>query len=363
VSAPNEPTIDEIEEQVGNFNADPVVWGTHDKPEVIQWLWKGKIVRGGLQLLAGEPEQGKSTILCDLAARVTCGADWPDGQAGDEPARVILMSKEDDYHSVWLPRFVAAGGDRRLLGHIPMWRPFVIDTETGLRWMKHHMKSNEPRVALFLIDPLDDFTSASVDSWKAKSVRHAVMHVHVLATRYQSAVVAIKHLNKGGDGKTPLQRLEGSGAYGAMPRNVLAVAPNNDGRTFFGPLKGSLIAKARQTAIEYDFETVPHPISSDPEDAISRIVWKEECAVSLKTLMNDPGAVVKTIRPAPELEKALAFLRQVLGDGAPHPIGLVREQAREKGIKEPTLDRARVMLKVESAHGSYTLASVSPAST
>ena len=31
----------------GNFdpNADPVVWGILDKPEVVQWLWRGKIVR------------------------------------------------------------------------------------------------------------------------------------------------------------------------------------------------------------------------------------------------------------------------------------------------------------------------------
>jgi AAA domain-containing protein len=169
-----------LDDGKGNVSADPVIWGTHDKPEVIKWLWRGKIVRGGLQLFAGEPEQGKSTILCDLAARVTVGADWPDGQAGDAPARVILMTKEDDYHSVWLPRFIAAGGDKHLLGHVPMDRLFNIDTKEDLEWMQHHLTQHDPRVALTMLDPLDDFTSASLDTWKAKNVRTALIKIHVI---------------------------------------------------------------------------------------------------------------------------------------------------------------------------------------
>ena len=339
-------------------NPDPVVWSTHDEPQVIDWLWKGMIVRGGLQLLAGEPEQGKSTILCDLAARITAGAAWPDGQAGGPPARVIIMSKEDDYHSVWLPRFMVAGGDKNLLGHIPVDHPFRIDRPTDQEWLQHHMTRNTPKVAATMIDPLDDFTNANLDSSKAKAVRGALITSHVLATHHRSAVLAIKHLNKasGEDGRTPLQRLEGSAAYGAVPRNVLAVALNKDGRTFFGPLKGSLRAKAGRTVLEYDFETVPHPISADPEDAISRILWKEECDVSLRKLMEEPAVVVKAVRPAPELEKALAFWRQVLGDGQQHPIRPVRDLAKEKGITEPTLDRARGLLGVRSERGYYSLA-------
>jgi putative DNA primase/helicase len=351
------PGLNVDDDAKGNLSDDPVVWGTHDEPRVIRWLWKGKIVRGGLQLLAGEPEQGKSTILCDLAARITVGADWPDGQAGEEPARVILMTKEDDYHSVWLPRFIVAGGDKRLLGHVPMERSFLIDTKKDLDCLQYHLTKHEPRVAATLIDPLDDFTSASLDSHKAKNVRTALMSIHVLATLYQSAVLAIKHLNKAGGEhlKTPLQRLEGSAAYGALPRNVLVVTPNHEGRTFFGPLKGSLIAKARQTAIEYDFETVPHPVDPDPESAISRLAWKEECDVKLKNLMNNPSEQIKPIRPAPELEKALAFLRAELEDGQPHPIGLVKDRAKEKGITGTTLDRARERLKIKSERGCYVL--------
>jgi hypothetical protein len=219
------------------------------------------------------------------------------------------------------------------------------------------MKSNAPRVALFIVDPLDDYTGANVDSHKAKSVRHALMHIHVVATRRQSAVVAVKHLNKvGGEiKKTPLERLEGSGAYGAIPRNVLAVAASADWRLFFGVLKGSLVPKAQQTAMEYNTESVPHPSDPDPESVVSHIAWKGEYAVSLKDLMDSPGAEIKPIRPAPELEKALAFWQQVLGDGQPHPTGPVRAQAREKGIAEPTLDRARKSLKVQSEHGCYRL--------
>src|SRR5262245_56889772 len=81
----------------------------------IEWLWSGWLARGKFHLLAGAKAAGKSTILFDIAARITAdGATWPDGKpapTGD----VMVWSGEDDSLDTILPRFYAAGGVRRRL--------------------------------------------------------------------------------------------------------------------------------------------------------------------------------------------------------------------------------------------------------
>ncbi len=43
------------------------------------WLWPGRIARGKITLLAGDPGLGKSLVALDIAARLSRGAPWPDG--------------------------------------------------------------------------------------------------------------------------------------------------------------------------------------------------------------------------------------------------------------------------------------------
>lgn len=64
------------------------------QPEPVTWLWPGRIARGKLTLIIGDPGQGKSFLTPDLAARVTTGRAWPDkspAPCGD----VVLLTAED----------------------------------------------------------------------------------------------------------------------------------------------------------------------------------------------------------------------------------------------------------------------------
>src|SRR5215207_3006187 len=61
----------------------------------IEWLWKNWVAVGKVSILAGEGGIGKSTILCDLAARTTTGNTWPDHEAGTVPGSVIILAAED----------------------------------------------------------------------------------------------------------------------------------------------------------------------------------------------------------------------------------------------------------------------------
>ena len=45
--------------------------------EPIEWLWPKVLPKGCFVLLGGPPEQGKSSVTLDIAARITTGSEWP----------------------------------------------------------------------------------------------------------------------------------------------------------------------------------------------------------------------------------------------------------------------------------------------
>lgn len=47
------------------------------EPEPVTWLWPGRIARGKLALIIGDPGQGKSFLTLDLALRFPCGFHTP----------------------------------------------------------------------------------------------------------------------------------------------------------------------------------------------------------------------------------------------------------------------------------------------
>jgi putative DNA primase/helicase len=81
------------------------------KPKPIDWLWKEWLAIGKVSILAGEGGKGKSTVLCDLAARTTRGLAWPDGSPGGRPGSVIILAAEDDVEDTLVPRLMAASAD------------------------------------------------------------------------------------------------------------------------------------------------------------------------------------------------------------------------------------------------------------
>jgi predicted ATP-dependent serine protease len=61
-------------------------WADTITPELIEWLWTGRLPLHDLVVLAGEPGLGKSTMTTELAARITRGE--LDGELHGEPRSV-----------------------------------------------------------------------------------------------------------------------------------------------------------------------------------------------------------------------------------------------------------------------------------
>ena len=60
-----------------------------------RWLWFGYLAIGQLTMFGGDPNNGKSLVSIDVAARLTRGWDFPDGAKNEmDPCEVLLLTVE-----------------------------------------------------------------------------------------------------------------------------------------------------------------------------------------------------------------------------------------------------------------------------
>jgi hypothetical protein len=80
------------------------------KAEPVDWLWRDRLARGKLTLIGGLPGTMKSQIAIDMAARMSRGVHWPNGERAPI-GRSLFICSEDDIADTILPRAEAAGAD------------------------------------------------------------------------------------------------------------------------------------------------------------------------------------------------------------------------------------------------------------
>ena len=51
------------------------------EPEAVQWLWRGRVARGKVKMVVGDPGDGKSYLTLAIAAAVSNGNALPAGEA------------------------------------------------------------------------------------------------------------------------------------------------------------------------------------------------------------------------------------------------------------------------------------------
>lgn len=196
------------------------------KAERVEWLWPGYLPLGKLSILEGDPGLGKSTLTLDLAARLTVGGALPDGTPGIEPSNVLLFTAEDAIGDTVRPRLEAAGAD--------LDRVYVmqgIRTSDGQRMiefpqdvprLEHAIKHFGARFVI--IDPLMAFLGSGIDSHRDQDVRRVLYPLAEMASRTGTAVLLMRHLNKG-TGKVMYRGGGSIGIVGAVRLGML-VAPD-----------------------------------------------------------------------------------------------------------------------------------------
>lgn len=58
----------------------------------IRWRWPQRIPTGMVTVVAGYQKTGKSLVVCDIAATITCGGSFPAGEGTAKRGHVIIIN-------------------------------------------------------------------------------------------------------------------------------------------------------------------------------------------------------------------------------------------------------------------------------
>jgi len=313
------------------------------KPEHVEWLWPGRIPKGKLTVLEGDPKVGKSTLMLDIAARVTTGTPFSDGHA-PEVGTVLILTAEDGLADTVRPRLDAAGADSL---RVIAWEtvpdfdaegnpagvrspsiPRDLDTLEGLIVRRE--------IALVVVDVLNAYLGPDVNGHRDQDVRRALMPLAKLAERTGAAIVVLRHLNKS-PGGSPLYRGGGSIGIAGAARSILlaAIDPDDEsGERRVLVSQGSNLATAPE-ALAYQLEAAP-------EHDCACVRWTGASVHTSATLLADANDEERGA-----LAEAGDVLRDILSEG---PVGAkdVERRAGEAGVQQRTLRRAKERLGVRS---------------
>jgi hypothetical protein len=232
--------------------------------ERFDWRWRGYLAGGKLHLVESDPGNGKSTVMFDVAARLSTGADWPDGTPNGVAGVTLICSVEDGPADTIRPRLEYAGADlsKVFFVHRDELNPmFTIPDDLGA--LRDLIVATG--ASLVIIDPLNGFLSEKADSFNDQKVRTALTPLAVLAAQTGAAIVVIRHLRKG-DGSA-LYRGAGSIGIAGAARFVyhVGIDPDDPDLRVFAPGKRNI--GAAPPAMTFRFAAVP----SDPD--VATIAW------------------------------------------------------------------------------------------
>jgi KaiC/GvpD/RAD55 family RecA-like ATPase len=315
----------------------------------ISWLWDGRIARGKLTVIAGNPGGGKSTLTAWLAATISTGGCLPLGALRCVLGSVIFLSAEDDPADTLRPRLEAVGADLNRIHFIdavavgyradgtPGQRGFSLQAD--IEALGRLIEKLGDVVAV-VVDPITAYLG-DVDSHKNADVRALLVPLSEMAARYGVAVIAVSHLSKA-QGQQALMRVTGSLAFVAAARAAFLVAadPEDKARRLFLPLKNNIGPDETGLAFRIEGATVP---SGKGPIQTSRIVWESEAVTMTADEAMDQATDRDEVHSA--LGGAKAFLSELLAEGAMNA-KRVRREANDAGHSWASVRRAQKALGV-----------------
>jgi putative DNA primase/helicase len=327
------------------------------KPRAVRWVWPGHLARGGLELLAGTPEIGKSQIHCQYIACATTGRDWPNGMPGIIPCRVILLTAEDTIEDTLVPRLKAAGADLKLIEEFKAVRRnnhdemFLLGEDLDTL---EQMIGDFGNIGLVTIDPITAYMGHAkhFDSHRASDVRSQLSPLKRLAERTGVAFSAITHPPKNASPRA-LDHFIGSQAFIAAARvGHLCVAETEEGengakretgRRFFTNPKINI--ETRQMTLVYRVDVVElDDLDPDTGERIRAPVvrWQGDSAISAEEALAAAKPAKSSKSKSPQ-----EFLTDVLISG-PALRNVMVERGAERDFSLDQLKRAKRALGLKA---------------
>lgn len=184
----------------------------------IEWLWYPFIPYGKLTIIQGDPGDGKTTMVLNLAAKLSKGEALDENMKVTEPVNVIYQTAEDGLADTVKPRLELAGADCE--------RIIVIDeSDKSLSMVDERLEEAIVRTGarLLILDPIQAYLGGGMDMNRANEARDMTKKLGALAEKTKCAIILIGHMNKASGNKAAYRGM-GSIDFFAVARSVLLLS-------------------------------------------------------------------------------------------------------------------------------------------
>ncbi len=287
----------------------------------IEWLWYPFIPYGKLTIIQGDPGDGKTTLVLNIAAGLSKGIGIDETMQVSEPMNIIYQTAEDGLADTVKPRLESAGADCQ--------RIVVIDeSEKSLSMIDKRIEEAiiNTNARLLILDPIQAYLGGGMDMNRANEARDMTKKLGLLAEKYKCAIVLIGHMNKAAGNKAAYRGM-GSIDFFAVARSVLLVGrvegqPNTRA---VAQIKNNLAPLGRSKAFKLE------------EGGFQ---WMGDYEITADELLG--GFVPK----GNKLEQAKRLLRELAETNEVMQSKEIFSLAAEEGISKRTLENAKKELNI-----------------
>lgn len=183
----------------------------------IEWLWYPFIPYGKLTIVQGDPGDGKTTLILNIAAKLSKGEGLDNDMKLMESMNIIYQTAEDGLADTVKPRLEKAGADcERIL--------IIDESDKSLSMADERLEEAiiQTGARMLILDPIQAYLGGGMDMNRANEARDMTKRLGVLAEKYKCAIILIGHMNKASGNKAAYRGM-GSIDFFAVARSVLLV--------------------------------------------------------------------------------------------------------------------------------------------
>lgn len=217
----------------------------------VEWLWYPYIPYGKITIVHGDPGDGKTMMILQLASILSRGDKLPCDDTEREPIKIIYQTAEDGLSDTIKPRLLAGNADCTQI-------KVIDESEAALSMLDERVEQAiiETGAKVIILDPVQAYIGAQIDMNRANEVRNVLSQLGRVAEKHVCAVILVGHLNKVQGGKANYRGL-GSIDFQATARSVLIVGKLKENKEVrvVAHEKSSLAPEGKPIAFELNKET------------------------------------------------------------------------------------------------------------
>lgn len=289
----------------------------------VKWLWFPMIPYGKLTIVQGDPGDGKTTLILNIAAKLSKGEGLDNDMKLTEPMNIIYQTAEDGLADTVKPRLEKAGADCE--------RIVVIDESAKSLSMADERLEEaiiQTGARMLILDPIQAYLGGGMDMNRANEARDMTKRLGALAEKYKCAIILIGHMNKASGNKAAYRGM-GSIDFFAVARSVLLV----------GRVEGEPNIRA-VVQIKNNLAQFGHPKAFELME--SGFKWLGDYEITADEVLG--GIAPK----ANKLEQAKQMLRELAETANAVQSNEIFDMAEEQGISKRTLENAKKELGIRA---------------